>query len=51
METIQDRSIELTNSASERIMNVLQEGDRSKFREYVTTVSNTHQTLPTKRIV
>ena len=36
METIQDRSIELTNSASERIMNVLQEGDRSKFRVYVT---------------
>ena len=36
METIQDRSIELTNSASNRIMNVLKEDERSKFRVYVT---------------
>ena len=36
METNQDRSIELTNSALGRITNVLKEGDRSKFRVYVT---------------
>ncbi|MDA9173934.1 iron-sulfur cluster insertion protein ErpA, partial [Gammaproteobacteria bacterium] len=31
-----DRSIELTNSALGRITNVLKEGERSKFRVYVT---------------
>ena len=36
METNQDRSIELTNSALGRISNVLKEGERSKFRIYVT---------------
>jgi iron-sulfur cluster insertion protein len=36
METNQDRSIELTNSALGRITNVLKEGERSKFRVYVT---------------
>jgi len=36
METNQDRSIELTNSALGRISNVLKEGERSKFRVYVT---------------
>ncbi|MDC0962445.1 iron-sulfur cluster insertion protein ErpA [Gammaproteobacteria bacterium] len=36
MKTNQDRSIELTNSALGRITNVLKEGERSKFRVYVT---------------
>ena len=36
METNQDRSIELTNSALGRITNVLKEGEHSKFRVYVT---------------
>jgi iron-sulfur cluster insertion protein len=36
METNQDRSIELSNSALGRITNVLKEGERSKFRVYVT---------------
>ena len=36
MEINQDRSIELTNSATDRIMSVLKEGDCTKFRVYVT---------------
>ena len=34
--SIKDHSIELTNSASDRILSVLKEGVRSKFRVYVT---------------
>jgi iron-sulfur cluster insertion protein len=36
MEISQDRSIELTNTATDKIMSVLKEGDCTKFRVYVT---------------
>ena len=36
MEISQDRSIELTNTATDKIMSVLKEGNCTKFRVYVT---------------
>ena len=36
MEISQDRSIELTNTATDKIISVLKEGDCTKFRVYVT---------------